>query len=63
MDLVLSMSAKNAEAVSEFFSLNQHFVSKKKERLPKDSAGIFVHYINKGFGIPRYFVKGYDLAF
>ena len=29
----------------------------------KDFAETFVNYVDKGFGTPRHFAKGYDLVF
>ena len=34
---------------------------KKKKKTAEDSAKTFVYYVGNGFGIPRHFVKGYDL--
>ena len=55
---VLSTSAINAEAISEFSSLPRQYVGKKTA---KDSTETFLYYVGNCFGIPRYIAKGYAL--
>ena len=59
----LSTSAKNAEAISEFFSLPHQYVGKKKKKKTgEDSAETFAYCVGSEFGIPRHFDEGYDLV-